>query len=109
MRAFHSVLGLVLAVLYVLLLGRPSHLLPNLPSAPTMGWVRPYSPAGTGLVVIYGLPLAAIACFLMPRRLMYWLSPRPGPLYEYLLTESFWYLAGYVLLGLSVGLLLLFR
>jgi hypothetical protein len=76
MRAFHSVLGLALAVLYVLVLGRRSPLLPNLPGGAVMGWVRPYAHAGTGLAVIYGLPLAAIACFLMPRRLMYWFSPR---------------------------------
>jgi hypothetical protein len=74
-----------------------------------MGWVRPYAHAGTGLAVIYGLPLAAIACFLMPRRLMYWFSPRLPPAYDYLLTESFWYLVGYLLLALAVAVLLLFR
>ena len=109
MRGFHNVLGLLLSVLYVLLLARPSHLLPKLPDAAMMGWVRPYAHAGTGLLVIYALPLAAIACFLMPRQLMVWFSPRVPPSYEYLLTESFWYLAGYFLLATAVGVLLLFR
>ncbi len=47
-------LGLTLAVLYVLVLGRPSPLLPNLPTAAMMGWVREFAHAGTGLAVIYG-------------------------------------------------------
>jgi hypothetical protein len=62
-----------------------------------------------GLLAAYGLPLAAIGCFVFPERLKWWLSPRPPPEFEYLLTESFWYFLGYVLLALSVGVLLLFR
>lgn len=106
MRGFHSVLGVLLAVLYAALLAHPAWL-PGLTAAAQ--WARPFSRVGTGLAVAHGLPLAAIACFLMPRRLMLWLSPRVPPLNDYLLTEGFWYLAGYLLLAVAVGLLLLFR
>ena len=98
MRGFHSVLGVLLAVVYAALLAHPAWL-PGLSAAAQ--FARPYS--------VYGLPLAAIACFLMPRRLTLWLSPRVPPLDDYLLTPGFWYLAGYLLLAVSAGLLLLFR
>lgn len=106
MRGFHSVLGVLLAVGYAAILAHPAWL-PGLTAAAQ--FAPPYSRAATGLTMAYGLPLAAIACFLMPRRLMLWLSPRVPPLYEYLLTTGFWYLAGYLLLALAAGLLLLFR
>jgi hypothetical protein len=105
-RGFHSVFGVLLAVVYAALLAHPAWL-PGLTTAAQSA--SPYSHVGTGLTVVYGLPLAAIACFLMPRRLMLWLSPRVPPLYDYLLTAGFWYLAGYLLLAVSAGLLLLFR
>jgi len=65
--------------------------------------------AGTGILVAYGLPLAAIVCFIWPERLMWWFSPRTPPDYEYLFTEGAWYILGYVLLILGIGILLLFR
>lgn len=106
MRGFHSVLGVLLAVGYAALLAHPAWL-PGL--AVAAQFAAPYSRAGNGLALAYGLPLAAISCFLMPRRLMLWLSPRVPPLNDYLLTAGFWYLAGYLLLAAAVGLLLLFR
>jgi len=65
--------------------------------------------AARGYWVIYGLPVAAIVCFLFPRRLTWWLSPRPPPLYEYLITDGVWYVLGYCLLAVGIGVLLLFR
>ncbi len=112
-RSFHTVLGVTLLVVYVYGVTHLQSFLPGLAAAAQegSGVLRPSRPSrlSRGLLVIYGLPLAGIACFIFRRRLMWWLSPRPPPEFEYLLKEPFWYLVGYVLVGLSVGVLLLFR
>lgn len=105
-RRFHRALGLVLACLYTYVIAHKSHFLPALAVAPRLAGAR-YS--GAGYALIYGLPLAAIACFVWPERMMWWFSPRTPPLYDYLFTEASWYLLGYVLLALGIGVLLLFR
>jgi hypothetical protein len=105
-RRFHRLLGLLLASLYVYVVIHKSTFLPNLALAPPVAGSRK---AGTGYLVAFGLPLAAIVCFLWPERLMWWFSPRTPPDYEYLFTEGAWYLLGYVLLAVGVGVLMLFR
>jgi hypothetical protein len=62
----------------------------------------------TGWLVVFGLPLVTIICFSWPEQLMWRLSPRLPPSYEYLFTPGVWYLLGYVCLALSVGVSLLF-
>jgi hypothetical protein len=105
---FHRVLGLLLLALYIYMIAHLSSLLPGLELAPSQVPIRA-SKIGTGWLVIFGLPLLAIGCFLFPTQLMWWLSPRTPPDYDYLLTEGFWYLLGYALLALSFGVLSLFR
>jgi len=105
-RRFHRTLGVVLACLYAYVITHKSHFLPNLVAAPRLAGAR-YS--GIGYALIYGLPPAAIVCFLWPERLMWWFSPRTPPLYDYLFAEASWYLLGYLLLALGIGVLLLFR
>ena len=109
-RSFHTSLGVALLLTYLYVVTHQQALLPDLAAAAqgASPLLRPLR-FSCGLLVIYGLPLAAILCFIFPRRLMWWLSPRPPPEFEYLLKEPFWYLVGYVLVALSVGLLLLFR
>jgi hypothetical protein len=106
MRRFHRVLGLVLACLYVYVVIHKSALLPNLVLAPPFAGSRK---SGTGYLVALGLPLAAMVCFIWPEQLMWRFSPRTPPLYDYLFTEPVWYLLGYVLLLVGIGVLLLFR
>lgn len=105
-RHFHRGLGLVVAILYVIVLLNRSRLLPHLVVA--RGSIG-YRGAGTGYLLAFGLPIAAIFCFLRPERLMWWFSPRTPPDFEYLLQENAWYLLGYVLLVVAIGILLLFR
>jgi hypothetical protein len=107
-RRIHQALGLGLLALYVVVLFCRSTLLPGL--AASAAYVpHAFSHAGTGLMVAYGLPLAAIVCFLWPERLMWRFSPRTPPDYAFLLTEGFWYALGYFLLLVGIGVLLLFR
>jgi hypothetical protein len=104
----HRGLGVVVLCLYVYLMTHLSSLLPGLDLAPT-----PVAMAGnkrgTGLLIILGLPLLAVACFLFPTQLKWRFSPRTPPDFDYMLTEGFWYLIGYVLLALSLGVLAIFR
>jgi len=104
---FHRAFGLLLLLVYIFLLAHRSSLLPGLEF--TSVHTAIYGKQGTGWLIVLGLPLTAIACFLIPTQLMWWLSPRTPPDYDYLLTEGFWYAVGYALLALSVGLLSLFR
>ncbi len=105
-RHFHRGLGLILANLYVVVLVNKSRWLPHLVA---VGRPMGGRGAGTGLLLAFGLPIAAIICFLWPERLMWWFSPRTPPDFEYLFQESAWYLLGYVLLVVAIGILLLFR
>jgi len=105
-RRFHAGLGVGIIILYAIVLLHQSELLPGLVEK---GIPQISGKASRGYWVIYGLPVAAIVCFLFPRRLTWWLSPRPPPLYEYLITEGVWYLLGYCLLAVGIGVLLLFR
>lgn len=104
----HQALGLGLLALYVVALFYRSTLLPGLAVSPAYV-PHAFRHAGTGIMVAYGLPLAAIICFLWPERLMWRFSPRTPPDYAYLLTEGFWYALGYFLLLVGSGVLLLFR
>jgi hypothetical protein len=106
MRRFHQILGLVLAALYAYW---DTHQGKGSPAVGLAGHLGYGGKAGTGILVAYGLPLAAIFCFIWPERLMWWFSPRTPPDYDYLFTEGAWYLLGYVLLALGVGVLMLFR
>jgi hypothetical protein len=108
-RPFHTLLGLFLLVVYVYGVTHLEKVLPGLAVAVDSLGVSHAPKLSRGLLVLYGLPLAAIACFIFPEQLKWWLSPRPPPEFDYLLNEPFWYLLGYVLVALSVGLLLLFR
>ena len=105
-RHFHRVLGLIVAVLYVTVLLNRSRFLPQLVIAGRSVGTRG---AGTGYLLAFGLPIAAIVCFLWPERLMWWFSPRTPPDYEYLFQENAWYLLGYLLLMVAIGILSLFR
>ena len=106
MRRFHQLLGLALACLFAYVIWHKSRYLPNLAVAPAFAGS---GKAGRGYFVALGLPLAAIVCFIWPERLMWWLSPRTPPDYEYLLTEGAWYILGYALLIVGIGVLLVFR
>ena len=111
MRHFHRGLGLALLALYVVVLTHRSHFLAGLEfvrSPIPLGGPRSANPL-SGWLVALGLPLVAIVCFVWPRRLMWWFSPRTPPSYDYLLTENFWYCVGYAALIVGVGVLLLFR
>lgn len=109
-RRFHTALGIVLLLVYVYIVFHQNKVLPGLAAANQgLPGTLPVPRLSRGLLVVYGLPLAAIVCFIMPRRLMWWLSPRPPPEYDYLLREPFWYLVGYVLVGIGAGVLALFR
>jgi hypothetical protein len=105
---FHRFFGALLLALYIYLLVHHASLLPGLDIAPSQVPLRA-SKIGVGWLVIFGLPLLAICCFLFPTQLMWRLSPRTPPDFDYLLTEGFWYLLGYALLLLSIGVLSLFR
>jgi hypothetical protein len=105
-RQFHRGLGLVIAVLYVIVLLNRSRFLPNLVFA---GRSVGAHEAGTGYLLAVALPFAAVICFLWRERLMWWFSPRIPPDYAYLLRESAWYLLGYILLIVGIGILQLFR
>jgi hypothetical protein len=106
MRRFHVGLGVGLIMVYAFVLFHRSDVLPGLVAK---GMPSIVGRAARGYWVIYGLPIAAIVRFLFPQRLTWWLSPRPPPLYEYLITDGVWYLLGYCLLAVGVGVLLLFR
>jgi hypothetical protein len=105
-RRFHIFLGLSLIAGYIYVVLHRKELLPGLSSA-TAGGVVLHG-AARGFLVIYGLPLAAIFCFLWPERLMWRLSPRIPPFYDYLLTENFWYFVGYFLAVIGIGVLMPF-
>jgi len=105
-KRFHILVGLSLAAGYFYVLLHREKLLPAL-SSPAVGGVAVHG-AARGLLVIFGLPLAAIVCFLWPERLMWWLSPRVPPSYDYLLTENFWYVVGYCLAVIGICVLMLF-
>jgi hypothetical protein len=104
----HRGIGLALLGLYAYLITHLSSLLPGLDFTP-IGFPAIGNKSGVGFLIVLGLPLVSVACFLLPTHLMWWFSPRTPPDYEYLLTEGFWYLVGYVLLALSLGLFSLFR
>jgi hypothetical protein len=109
-RRFHMGLGLLVAALYVYVLLHQATLLPGLGApSPLEHFSFAFSKSATGDLVAYALPLAAIACFIWPQRLMWWFSPRTPPSYDYLMTEGVWYLLGYVLLVIGVGVLMLFQ
>ncbi len=105
-RKFHLGLGVLLAVVYVIWVVHPGRGWPSVGIPRSVGYT---GKAGTGILVAYGLPLAAIACFIWPERLMWWFSPRIPPDYDYLFTEGAWYVLGYFLLTIGIGVLLLFR
>lgn len=109
-RIFHTGVGIVLLMIYIYVVSHEETLLPGLAAVSQgISGIQHIPRLPRGLLVIYGLPLAAIACFLFPRRLMWWLSPRPPPEFDYVLKESFWYLVGYLLAALSGAVLMLFR
>lgn len=110
-RGFHLSLGVVLSVLYVFLVFHSHRALPGLeflPSPLPVTTLRNGSPE-IGWLVAFGLPIVAIICFIFPDRLMWRLSPRTPPDYDYLLTPGFWYVIGYFTLIVGAGILLLFR
>lgn len=109
-RLFHASLGIALLLTYIYVVSHQERFLPGLAAATQGGHDGVHFPrASRGLLLIYGLPLAAAACFIAPERLKWWLSPRTPPDYDYLLGEPFWYLIGYLLVGISAGLFALFR
>ena len=109
-RRFHTALGILLLLIYVYIVFHQERVLPGLAAADRGLPGALLAPRlSRGLLVVYGLPLAAIVCFILPTRLMWWLSPRPPPEYDYLLREPFWYFIGYVLVGISAAVFALFR
>lgn len=105
-RTIHVTLGAVLLLIYLYFIAHVSRYFPELAAAHSAG---AGGRASRGLLIVYGLPLCAIACFFFPTRLKWWLSPRTPPLDDYLLGEGFWYFMGYALALLSVGVAMLFR
>lgn len=108
-RKFHLVLGIALSLLYLFLLLHLRRMLPGLELIPPPLPVAVSDNPGFGWLVAFGLPIVAIMCFVAPDRLMRWFSPRIPPDYDYLLTPGFWYLVGYFVLIVGIGVLLLFR
>jgi len=106
-RRIHLTLGLILSAVYLYIGTHVGTLLPGLDAAATMPGFIPRR--GVGLVVAYGLPMSAIVCFLFAPQLKWRLSPRTPPLFDYLLSEGAFYIAGYGLLAVGIGVLLLFR
>lgn len=105
-RRFHRGLGIGLGLLYVFWITHQGQGLPSVGIPASVGYS---GKAGTGILIAYGLPLAAIVCFIWPERLMWWFSPRTPPDYDYLFTEGAWYILGYVLLIIGIGVLLFLR
>lgn len=109
-KRFHTALGIFVSLSYLYFVTHVRLFLSQLAGVSgSLAGDNGVPKAGFGLLVIYGLPIAAIVCFIWPERLKWWLSPRPPPEYDYLLTEGVWYLVGYVLLIVSVSIFLLFR
>jgi hypothetical protein len=110
-RRFHRALGLVVLLAYAYVLTHLAGVLPGLQFLPApfpgLG-LRSGNPVN-GWLVIFGLPLVSVICFIWPEQLMWRLSPRTPPDYDYLFTPGVWYLLGYVCLALGVGVALLFR
>ena len=106
-RRFHVTLGLILSAVYPYVVTHVEELLPVLSAAAAVPGIIPRR--GRGLMVAFGLPVAAIVCFLFAPQLKWRLSPRTPPLYDYLFSEGAFYIAGYALLAVGVGVLLLFR
>jgi hypothetical protein len=109
-RKVHVLLGMSVLAVYLYVCFHISRVLPNLAIVENsdVGHM-PIARASRGLLVVYGLPICAIACFLFPTHLKWWLSPRTRPLEDYLLTEGVWYVIGYGLLLLSIAVMMLFR
>jgi hypothetical protein len=105
-RRFHRGLGIGLGLLYVFWITHQGQGLPSVGIPASVGYS---GKAAAGILMAYGLPLAAIVCFIWPERLMWWFSPRTPPDYDYLFTEGAWYILGYVLLIIGIGVLLFFR
>jgi hypothetical protein len=105
-RHFHRGLGVVLAALYVYWVTHQGAGLPKVGMTSGVGY---QGKSGTGVLVAYGLPIAAMICFIWPERLMWWFSPRTPPEYDYLFTEGAWYVLGYFLLAVAIFVLLMFR
>jgi hypothetical protein len=107
-RGFHVLLGLGVLATYLYALRHAQRWLPGLAAAGhplALGMGR----AGRGFGIVLALPFAAVVCFLFPGWLKRAFSPRTPPLYDYLLTEGFWYAVGYSLLAVALGVFALFR
>jgi hypothetical protein len=100
-------LGWTLFVLYLVGLFQLTTLFPGFSAPAPWGHDEvSFAHSGTGEALAFGLPLAAIVCFLWPERLMRRFSPRLPPHYDYLLTEGIWYTYGYAVLLLASALLM---
>ena len=81
--------------------------------APKLGAFDPdqtvYWRAVAGTERIVTLPLLSATCFLVPSLLSDWLSPRFKNSFDYIWDYRLWYFLGYLGLGVSVGLIALFR
>jgi hypothetical protein len=111
MRRLHRGLGLLVLFAYFYAVTHLANLLPGLqlPQMPLHGLGLRGGNPGAGWMVIFGLPLISVTCYVWPDQLMWHLSPRLPPNYDYLFTPGVWYLLGYTCLILGVSVSLLFR
>lgn len=103
-RILNLLIGVLLLAGYAWLLLNLGHYFPAL--AEIHG--KPYPRAAFGMAFILILPLIGIACILAPGTFRNRFSPHYGAGDHALLTDGFWIILGYLMLGLSSAILLLF-
>lgn len=108
MLKVHRILGVLILAGYALVLWNLAAWVPWLAESLDANAAAKGRAAG-GYLVIFGMPVAAAMCWLLPRSLMWRWSPRIPPTFDYLLGETFWIVLGYALLVLAVLLGVLFR
>jgi len=101
----HFIFGLALAGLYVYGFLNIAKYFPNLVLVMDS---HVSSASNRGAVIILVFPLIPIICFLSPGWLTNMFSPRSKKWGTPLLTDGFWYIAGYFFLAVTVSLLALF-
>lgn len=110
MKLFHTVLGIVLTVVYFYVLIHLDTVFPDVAKAneAATGASSATRRAGEGMFYVFVTPLFAIACFLFPNIVADVLSPKSGFFKKPVFGAGFWYLVGYFTLVVSYALFHLF-
>ncbi len=103
-RYFHLLLGITILGLYFYTFLHMEKLSPEFKKY--LDSMHCYIPTGchTGLArtFIEFVPLITAACFMMPRWLSDWLSPRTSSFGDRIFTKGVFYIAGYLLLVVTI-------